>query len=338
MGFLGDVGNYIFGGRATDSIDPNLQHGRQVTTQLGKIGATVGQRQAPVIGGTQLAGDPQMQARQGLADTANRIGAVAAGTAPGAGELAVNRQIGAATAAQVAAARNVRGANAALAARAAARNIADVGIAGAAQAQQAQQLDQQSANAQLGQLYGTMRGQDIDFAGQNAQLGQQMQIANMQAHMQQQGMNDAQQIAAYGQMLGWDQARIQAEIAKAQVAVGDKGIYPSLLQAGGSAMAAASDERLKKNIADGADAADEFMDKLSPKTWEYIDDQKWGEGTHLGIIAQHLGQSKLGASALVKVDDAGHLGFDLRKASGANLAATARLHQRVKALEEAQAA
>lgn len=302
--------------------------------------AGVAGRAAPQVTGTQLAGGPQDQARQGLQGVATRLGAVAGGQAPGAGELAVNRQVGQATAAQTSLARSARGANAALAYRNAARNVGDIGQAGAGQAAQAQLADQQAANAQLAGVYGQMRGQDLDLASQNASLGQAAQLANVQAQLQQTGMNDAQQIAALGQLLGWDQAQIQAQIQRAAIDAQDTGIFPSLLQQAGSigAVVAASDERLKKKIKDGAAAADEFMRNLHSTEWEYRDKAKFGPGRRLGILAQDLERSKMGRETVVKVDDAGHIGFDVGKAANASLAAVARLHERLERVEGSIAA
>ncbi len=241
------------GGKAGSGITAPRQYD-WTTESLGDIAAGAQGRQAPQAQAArlgqaaQLEGGPQGQARQGMMDTTGRLGAIAAGTQAGAGELAVNRQVGQANAAQVSAARMARGANAALAQRNMARGIADTGFAGAGQAAQAQMQDQQGANAQLGQMFGTMRGQDIDFAGQNAQLGQQAMlqqgqfdqaanIENMRAKLAQQGMNDQQQIAALGQMLGWDQLRMQQELAKAQANAADKGILGTAAQLGGTALA-----------------------------------------------------------------------------------------------------
>jgi endoglucanase Acf2 len=86
-------------------------------------------------------------------------------------------------------------------------------LAAAGQAAAAQMQDQQAANAQLGSIYGQMYGQDANVAQQNAQLGQQMSLANLQAELAQRGMNDQQQLAALSQMLGWDQAQVAARLS-----------------------------------------------------------------------------------------------------------------------------
>ena len=96
---------------------------------------------------------------------------------------------------------------------------------------------------------------------------------------------------------------------------------------------AASDERLKTNVADGDSDADEFMSSLRAMRFRYKEPERWGEGQRLGIMAQDLQRSKLGREALVQVDDRGHLGFDLGKATSAALASVARLNARLGELE-----
>lgn len=250
----GGLGNFLFGGDATAGVDGNLRNGDYLS---GFIKNQLGQPQqgAPTVRAANAGGaqrlqlgangqiDPQMMAMAG------RLGSIATGQSKGAGELAVDRQVGQATAAQQAAARMSRGADAALAARNAARNTVDLGVAGAGQAQQAALGDQSSANQMLGGLLGGMRGQNIDVANANAQLGQQMALANagfgqqaalanQGATMQQQQMNQQYQLGLLAQMLGVDTATLQAQLGKAQVAAGDQGHLASLLQQGGQIAAA----------------------------------------------------------------------------------------------------
>lgn len=204
---------------------------------LARLATTAQQRQAPQIGGMQLDLGQANQSRQGVLDTAARLGGIASGQQAGAGELAVNRQLGMALAQQTAAARMAHGANAAIAARNAMRNQADAGLQGAGLAAQSRMQDQGQANAQLGSLYGNLYGQDAGVAAQNAQLGQSAQLANLQAAMQQSGMNDAMQLQALGQMLGWDQQTINAHLAaiqQQQVDQNKPNIGASLLQNGGA--------------------------------------------------------------------------------------------------------
>lgn len=191
---------------------------------------------APTVAGAQIQPWQVSQGRQGMLNVAGRLGGIASGQQMGAGEIAANAQIGRATAAQTAAARMAHGANAALAARNAARNTADIGLAGAGIAAQSRLQDQGQANAQLGQLYSGLYGQDAGVASQNAQLAQAAQLANQQAAMQTQ----AQRIQALGQMLGWDQATINGQIAQANAALGQQrnnqgepNFLANLLQGGG---------------------------------------------------------------------------------------------------------
>lgn len=345
MGFWGNVSDALFGGLGT-KIDEKPKQYDQATGMLGQIASGAQNRAAPVAHAAQLGPAAQLatgqmdQTRQGALGTAGMLGQIASGQQAGAGELAVNRQMGQVAAQQMSAARSARGAGAALAYHNAMRNTADAGLAGAGQAAQAQMADQQGANAQLGQLYSGLYGQDASVAAQNAQLGQQAalqqgqfqqqtNLANQGASLQQQQMNDAAQIAALGQQLGWDQATINAQIAKSQ----NKGMLPDLLKAGGAAAAAASDERLKTDIADGGAAADDFMRGMRSTTWRYIDEKKWGKGNRLGIIAQDLARSEMGRKTLVDVDEQGHLGFDIGKAASAALASVARLHERLERVE-----
>ena len=328
--------NWLFGGEATDQANREIrpQMYGAATSQLSQLANGAQGRQGATMGGAQLAGGPQDQSRAGMYGVANNLGAIASGQQAGAGELAVNRQVGQATAAQQAAARMSQGANSALAARNAARNTMDLGIQGAGAAAQAQRADQQAALAQQGQLYGEARAGDINYAAQNAQLNQQAQLANLQAEMQQRGMNDQQQIQALGQLLGWDQAQMQAAAQRAQVAQGDKGILAGLFSGGGQALAAVSDERLKTDVADADAETDEFMTKLGkPKRWRYLDEKKYGSGERLGPMVQDMAKSKLGSAAVVKVDDEGHLGYDVGKATSMALASVARLNQRLSKLE-----
>lgn len=342
--------NFLFGGDATKGLETRPGQYGQATGLLGDAARNAQGRVAPQVqaqqlgSAAQLAGGPQDQARLGLQGVAGRLGGIAAGQQVGAGEMAVNRQITAAQAAQQAQARSARGANAALAARNAARNTADLGVMGAGQAAQAQLQDQQAANAQLGQIYGSMRGQDIDLASQNAQLaqqqmlqqgqlGQQAGLANQSAQLQQQQLNDARQLAALGQMLGWDQATFNNELAKRGLAAQDKGMAGDLLQAGGTILASKSDRRLKTAIKDAEDEADELMGSLRAYSYRYKDAAD-GKGRRLGIMAQDLQKSKLGNSTVVKVDDKDHLGFDIGKAASAALASVARLHERLRKIEE----
>lgn len=343
-------GEFLFGGGASKGLPTGPSTYDASTAQLGQIAQGAAGRQAPQAQAYQLGPAAQLangqtnQSRAGMYGVANSLGAIASGQQAGAGELAVNRQVSAATAAQAAAARMARGANAALAYRNSARNTADIGMAGAGQAAQAQAADQQAALGQQAQIYGSAYGQDANVAAQNAQLqqqqmvqqgqfGQQASLANQQATLAQTAMNDQARIQALGQQLGWDQAQIDAQMKAAGVKAADQGAAGGLLQSGGSLLSALSDKRTKTDITDGGKDADELMSSLGgAKKYRYLDEKMWGEGHRLGFMVQDLAKSAMGRAVMVKVDDK-HLGFDIGKAASAALASVARLHERLTAVE-----
>ena len=166
---------------------------------------------------------------------AQQLGRVSTGQQQGAGEMAVQRQIQQGLAGQQAMARSARGGNAALAMRGAAANSAGIGLAGAGEAQGAALQDQAAARAQLAGVLGQGAGQDIGIAQGNAQLKQQMNLANLdaknqqifqqagldqstslanlQARLQTMGMNDAMIQSYMGQLLNLNGAQVQQAIA-----------------------------------------------------------------------------------------------------------------------------
>lgn len=234
-GIIGGLGGLFSGGG--DQPPPPPPNPIAQAALGGIVGSAQG-RAAPSMYGAQFGVD--QTGRQGILDTTGRLGAIAAGTQQGAGEMAVNAQVGRANAAQMAAARASRGANAALAFRNAQRNQADIGLAGAGQAGAARLQDQAAANQQLGGLFSNLYGQDAGVAAQNAQLAQAAQQANLQAALQQRQMNDAYQIQALGQMQGWSQQQINAYLAQLQqqqIDLNKPNLMGNLLQGGGALLA-----------------------------------------------------------------------------------------------------
>lgn len=351
MGFWGDVGNFFVGGKATEGLNTqgaNSQYAQDfLRNQLGGAGG----RQAPMSEAAQLGqaaqlnGGPQDQIRQQQQQQAGFLQGIMGGQQAGAGELAVNRQTGQGLAQQASMARMGRGQNAALMARNAARNSADIGLAGAGQAAQAQMQDQQGAAGQLGQMLGGMRGQDIDLAGQNANLQQQRMLqqgqfqqqtglANQDARLRQTGMNDAAQQAYMAQLLGMDAQTFQNEMMKRGLAAQDKGALPGLIQAGASiGAAAASDRNLKTDIRDARADVDAMMDALEPFSYRYRD-EKHGTGERVGIMTQDLERSEMGREMVVELPDGEGKGFDIVRGISAALAGIARLNERLKQIEE----
>lgn len=213
----------LFGGLAAGPAPrPEYAHAGQINDLIGGGIQTAQNRQAPQLDPTQQAQFRNMQMGQ-----ANTLQGIASGQQQGAGELAAQRQVANALAQQQAMARMARGGNAMLAGRQAARNTAGIGLAGAGMAQQAALGDQTAANGLLAQLSGQGRGQDLQMAGQNAQLTQQGQ-----------GMNDQMYMGMLQQLTGMDQATLAAKMAAYQSQLAQPGLAGSLLSAGGQIGAA----------------------------------------------------------------------------------------------------
>lgn len=276
-------------------------------------------QQAPQLNGAQQAQFRQMQMQQ-----AQQLQGVASGQQQGAGELAVQRQVANAQAAQQAQAAMARGgANAGLAMRNAASQQAGIGLSGAGQAQQAALTDQQTAQGQLTNALGQGRTQDLSLAGQNANLTQQQYAQNNQANL------------GYLQGLsGMDQGQLNAQAAMYGNAQGNKGILGGLLTAGGSVAGAAvlhSDQKLKTNIKSAGRDIDDMLDNLAAKSYRYKD-EKHGKGQRAGIMAQDALKSRVGSSLVMQKPDG--LAVDVNRALSAALASSARLNERLRKLEQ----
>lgn len=306
----GAAKDWMFGGAAGNNIPTKTQTGDY---QRGYLQNDFMNRAAPTMNTAQ---SDQGRAQQG--QLAQMLMQQASGQRQGAGELAVQRQAGNAMAQQTSQAQMARGGNAAMAARNAARNSANIGTNAAGQASIAQLQDQQAAQGQLSGLLNAQRGQDIQVAGAN----QQSQLAQQQ-----------QQLGALAQMLGVDQAELQAAMAKANTNAADKGMLGSLLEVGGKVgAAAASDRNLKTDIIEEIGTeVDELLAELTPKTYRYKD-EKHGEGVRVGIMAQDLERSALGRTIVISTPEGKML--DVPKALSLALAAVARLDARVRELEQ----
>jgi hypothetical protein len=208
--------SFWFGGDATKNLNPQGQHGEQLNSQLQGYLGQAGQN--PLSFGNFN----QDRAQQGT--LASHLGAIAQGNQVGAGEMAVNRQMGQAQAAQTALARIARGANSVLAARQAARNQADLNVAGAGQAAQAAQGDQAAARSQLAQLLGQMQSGDLSQQG----------LVQNQYNLQNQA-----RLGYLAQLLGLNQQGFQNQATINGIGLQDKGVFPSILQ-GAAAIGAAA--------------------------------------------------------------------------------------------------
>lgn len=301
------AGEWLFGGGATSGMAEGPQTAKYQRTYLDSML----NRQAP-----QMNAGQSDQSRAQQSQLAQMLMQQANGQKAGAGEMAVNRQVGQANAQQTAQASMARGANASLAMRNAARNQADIGVNGAGQAAIAQANDQTNARNQLGGLLGQTRQQDIGVAQ-----------GNQAAQMQQQQL----QISALAQMLGVDEATLKEDLAKRQLGMQDKGSFGDIMQAGGGLMAMFCDENLKTDIIDASNEIDVMLFQIDPKRYRYRDEEKHGEGSRVGVMAQDLARSQAGKDAVFYHE--GVLRIDVHKALGLALAAVARLDARVRELE-----
>ncbi len=178
-----------------------------------------------------------------------------------------------------------------------------------AQLQQAQTAAQQAQTTQQQQLLDQLNSQALGYAGQT---------------------NNAQQNAASNQLggLGIQQNALgQTSQYRAQALGG-------ALNAGGGALALASDKDLKTDIKDGKSTVKSFLDALDSKTFEYKEsDNKDGKtpGMHMGVIAQQVEKAPGGKSMIVETE--GGKGLDLASAVGTLLAAATESNDRIKELE-----
>jgi hypothetical protein len=210
------IKDWLLGGQATQGMASGPQTADYQRGYLQQFN----NRQAPMMNASQ---SNQVRGQQG--QLASMLFQTAAGNQPGAGEMAVRRQIGAGMAQNTSAAQMARGANSALAARNAARANSDLSVNGAGQAAIAQLNDRNAAQGQLAGLLGQTRQQDIGVAQ-----------GNQSAQMQQQQL----QLNALAQMLGVDVAALQQDLAKRGLKMQDQGMLPGLLQVGGQIGAAAA--------------------------------------------------------------------------------------------------
>lgn len=119
-----------------------------------------------------------------------------------------------------------------------------------------------------------------------------------------------------------------------QRSASQRGLFGQLAGAGitGGAIIAASDERLKKNSdGDVERQVDELLESIDPKTYEYKDGDKFGEGRHLSPMAQDLEKSEIGKSMVEDTPEGKMVNYG--KGFGAIMATQAALNSRLKKLE-----
>jgi len=279
---------------------------------------------------------------------------IASGQQQGAGELATQRQMANANAAQQSMARMARGGNAALAYRNAANNTAANGISAAGLGQQAALQDQMNAQGLLSQVGAA--GRQGDFAtnqlnssnylallnGMNSMDAAQLGGANAAniANASNQNAFRGSLLSAGGQAAGMlGQRSGQGQQPQLQTpgwsgGAGGGGGGDNLMRPDGTV----SDERAKTAVADARGDIDRMLDGLAtsrgPVSFVYRDPAaaEAAGGRVTGVMAQDLERSPAGKS-MVADTPAGKV-VDAKKAAMVALAASARLHERLKQLED----
>lgn len=213
-------------GNAAQVGTPQLGPG--ATMQAAKLGpaAQTAAAQAQFGGIDQGAAAARQQAQQG--QLANMQMLAAQGGGPSLAEGQIGRAVGQGIAAQNAMAASGRG-NAGTAQRLAAQQAADIQAQGAAAAGQQRIQEQQAAQQALGQTLATARGQNLDLATQQAQMGLQNQQYNAAARnaanlANQQATNQfALAQAGYGQEAAGANQNAANQFALQQAALGMQG-------------------------------------------------------------------------------------------------------------------
>lgn len=102
----------------------------------------------------------------------------------------------------------------------------------------------------------------------------------------------------------------------------------------GLAAFAGSDKEMKKEIKSAEKSTEDFLNKLSAKSYKYKDTSKPGtfEGDNYGIMAQDLEKSEMGKSLVVDTEEGKMV--DTKKGFGAVLASMSELNKRIAALEK----
>jgi hypothetical protein len=316
---------------------------------------------SPAMAAAQIERGQETQARGGQMGALGMIGERAAGTAPSAAEMQLRMGQERLQKQAMSLMRSNPGLSPGQAARMAAEQQSQIGLQTNQQAGMLRAQEQTQAQRDLMSGYGAMRGADIGLAAQQAGFGQeamarnlamqgQYGIENLRSVQGQQQMND-QLVSQYLAMgLSVDQARLKAatdmqslanELMLGQIrgSTAERAQNIGLLGAGIGAVGSLigglipfSDKRLKKGINTNVKSkVAKMLEKIEPSMWEYKK-KEYGQGKHLGVMAQDLEKSKLGKLLVDKTND-GLRYIDAKKALSASLASMAVLHNRIKKLE-----
>lgn len=253
-------------------------------------------RTAPTVNGVQIATGPQDQVRARQMTLADQLTAQAAGQGPSLATMQLQQATDRNLAQSMAAAASMRGASGGLGLRNLNQQQTALQGQAARDSAMARMQEQLSAREQLSGVLNGTRTQDIGLATSQAGLTQSANLANQQAALKQLELNDAQQrFYTQGQMAN-DAAQSDAQYQQKQALMaleklkadqvagmnnvafqgydaaskGRSGFANGLL--GGAAeygpkafssLMAMSDENVKKNVKDGRNELQKFLDSFS---------------------------------------------------------------------------
>lgn len=216
------------------------------------------------------------------------------------------------------------------------RNLAQTLAAAAAQRGGNPALMQRQILQQQGDAARGLAEQSAILRMQEQQQARQ-ELANLAVQQQQQ---DLQQVISPAQLVSQGEAdRFAADVARRNMVKQEQMGFRSP-QAIGSVvgsigqLAAASDERMKKDVKPASKKMKSFLDALDSKSYKYKNDKEPGTrpGKNFGIMAQDLEKSEVGKTMVMDVG--GKKMVDMQKGFGAVLAAQAELNKRINALEK----
>jgi len=341
------AGKKLFGGSEGSDV-PGGYDPRETAFKIGATQSTLTKeftdRAKERSAGLQSQAEASAAQRQTLAQ---QLAAQAEGTAPSLAEAQLRSASDRNLAQQLAAAQSTgRGANQSALARNLARNQMSAGAELGQQAAQARMQEQQAAQGQLAE----MTGADQATLNQLA-LGYENQ--------------------GFGYLEADQQAQAQLEQLRANIATNTQNLEESARQgsknrrnamiggiiSGGSKVAAASDEKMKKNVkkaskSDIAKALSEsstaksqsskkpdpkkFLESLKAYSYDYKDPDAEGarKGKMLSVMAQDLEKGSDAGKEMVSTNEEGNKMVDYAKGYGAILAAQAHLNERLNSLEK----
>jgi hypothetical protein len=318
-------------------------------SQLGQGGYTPQQ-----VGPAFADGRPQDQVRNQQMMLAQALQRQAAGQGPSLAQMQLQQGTDRNLQQALAFASSQRGVNPALAARQAGMNQANIGQQAVMQSGMLRQQEMMDAQNALGGLYGQMRGADIGVSQFNAGQAQQAQLANQQAGLQGQQLNNQAFLQQMGMLTGLDQQQLQnrigqeqfnADLLARQIAA-ENGVAMQTAQnntqmagagigAGAAllgSLAMMSDENQKTDIRDGSGEVRDFLSALGTHSYEYKDGAKEnptaGHGRFVSPMAQEIERTTIGKSMVNVVG--GTKVVDYGKGFGAMLAAMADMHKRLE--------